>query len=227
MGVVTLVLVTVSLVCTLVFGGLLPSATERVRTWYPWLAGGRVMSRIHAYQPPERKSVVIDLSGMSHLTADRTSLTKRDRSRLYPFLEIKRASTEAEERASPPSPGGAVPAGAPVLSVPLPAPPAAAANAPLFQSQIEEIVLPSPGAALFKPASGPEREPSLGRKVQQALLADRSLSRSIQLTLTATSVKNKVTLRGIVLDKEERDYVGAKAAEIAGAENVDNRLTIL
>ena len=72
-----------------------------------------------------------------------------------------------------------------------------------------------------------ERDLSLGRKVQLALMADKTLSRSAQLTVRATSQKNRVTLRGIVLDKEEKEYIGKKVAQIAGANNVDNRLTIL
>ena len=48
-----------------------------------------------------------------------------------------------------------------------------------------------------------------------------------ELTVRATSIKKKVTLRGIVMDKKEKDYVGGKAEEIAGYGNVDNRLTIL
>ena len=213
MGIVALVLITVSLVWTAVFGGLQPSSpgAERTRTWYPWLAGGRVMSRIHAYQPPARKSVMVDITGMAHPTADGTSMTKRDRSRLYPFLEIKPATLDEEERSPAPPP----------------APPPVVGKTPLYQAQIEEAPLPSPGPALFRPVPALKNEVSLGRKVQLAVLADNSLSRSIRLTLRATSAKNKVTLRGIVLDKDEKAAVGSKAEQIAGAGNVDNRLTVL
>ena len=70
-------------------------------------------------------------------------------------------------------------------------------------------------------------EPSIGRKVQTAVLADPTLSRSAKLTFRATSSKNKVILRGVVWDEKEKAYLGAKAAEIVGADNVDNRLTAL
>ena len=80
---------------------------------------------------------------------------------------------------------------------------------------------------MLKAAPVSERELSLGRKVQTALMDDKTLSRSAKLTLRVTSVKNKVTLGGIVLDKEEKAYIGTKAGQIAGAGNVDNRLTVL
>ena len=202
MGIVVLVLLTVTYALSAVFGGLQPSSTERAQTWFPWLAGGRVLSRIHAYQPPARKSVMIDITGMAHPTADNTSMTKRDRSQLYPYLEVKPAPIEESSLTLAPS-------------------------EPLRQVQIEETALPVPGFAVPKPVLRSEREPSVGRKVQLTLMADHSLSRSAQLTVKATSVKNKVTLRGIVLDKAEKEYIGDKAAKIAGAENVNNRLTVL
>jgi osmotically-inducible protein OsmY len=68
---------------------------------------------------------------------------------------------------------------------------------------------------------------SVGRKVRTVLLADRRLSKSARATLSVVSVWNRVTLRGIVMDRQEKTDIGEKAAEIAGVGNVDNRLTVL
>ena len=218
MGIVALVLLSVSLAWTAVFGGLNPADPSHSRTWYPWNAGGRVLSRLHAYQPPARKSVVVDISGMAHPTADNTSMTKRDRSRLYPYLEMNVAPKEED---LPSIPQDAAPTQA-FLSTPLPAPLAK----PLFQAQIEEAPLAPPAVpsgAMLRPAVGP----SLGRKVQMALLADSGLSKSARSTLSIMSLRNKVTLRGIVMDVKEKRAIGDKAEQIAGDGNVDNRLTVL
>ncbi len=200
MGIVVFVFVSVTLAWAAAFGGLNPSAARHSQMHYYWEESGRVLSRLHDYKPPARKSVVVDISGMAHSGADNTRMTKRDRSQLFPKLEI------------PPA-------------IPEPSVAAPAAPAPLFQGQIEEMPLLPPN--IPKPLGQPVRQPSLGRQVQMAILADRTFSKSASLTLNVTSLKNKVTLRGIVLDKEEKEAIGKKAAQIAGPKNVDNRLTVL
>ena len=206
MGIVALVVLSVTAAWTFVFGGLRPTEVDSLPVRHYWIETGRALSRLRAYQPPDRKSMIVDTNGMAHPTADNTKMTKRDRSRPYLKLDVK--TTPLEQPQNLP---------VPTLKV--------ASGAPLFQMQTEEM--PIMPAGVPKPLETLERDLSLGRKVQIALMADNTLSRSAQLTVRATSVKNRVTLRGIVLDKEEKTYIGMKAGQIAGPENVDNRLTVL
>ena len=226
MGIVALVVLSVTAAWTFVFGGLRPAEMNTLPVRHYWIEAGRALSRIREYQPPARKSMIVDTNGMAHSTADLTHMTKRDRSRLYLKLDIKPDLSETHENIPPP-------------------PAMAGSGAPLFQMQTEEMPLappkpprsaPTPPVipqtvfqpqAVKPPMLAQERDLSLGRKVQLALMADKTLSRSAQLTVRATSQKNRVTLRGIVLDKEEKEYIGKKVAQIAGADIVDNRLTIL
>ena len=206
MGIVALVVLSVTAAWTFMFGGLRPAETNSLPVRHYWIEAGRALSRLRTYQPPDRKSMIVDTNGMAHLTADNTQMTKRDRSRAYLKLDIQPVPPESQRDLPPP-------------------PAKTGTGAPLFQMQTEEIPLAPAGVP--KSLTSPERELSLGRKVQIALAADKTLSRSAQLTVRATSFKNKVTLRGIVLDKEEKAYIGTKAGEVVGPENVDNRLTVL
>ena len=206
MGIVALVVLVVTLAWSTIFGSLQPARTQQqLPMRYYWFQSGRALSRIHDYRQPARKAMVVDTSGMVHPTADNTGMTKRDRSLLLvPMFKMGEGPKEIT-----PAP--------PALDIPK--------AAPLYEAQMEEAPLP-PGFP--KPVTPVVvREPSIGRKVQMAVLADPTLSRSAKLTFRTTSVKNKVILRGIVWDEKEKIYIGAKAAEIVGADNVDNRLTAL
>jgi hypothetical protein len=213
MGIVALVILSVTAAWSFVFGGLRPADTGTLPVRHYWIEAGRALSRLRPHQPPARKSIVVDTSGMAHPTADRTGMTKRDRSRPYLKLTVEPKLPESSQGLPPPA--------------------KTSVGAPLFQMQTEEMPLAQPN--IPKPTVRPpdtkalqaERELSLGRKVQIALMADKTLTRSAQLTVRASSFKNRVTLRGIVLDQEEKIYIGEKAGRIAGPENVDNRLTVL
>ncbi len=203
MGIVALVVLSVTVGWTLVTGGLGAFNTERSHIKHYWFESGRALKRMYEYQPPERKSVAVDISGMAQRTADLTHSTKRDRSKPFPRLEVQIT---------------------PEIVTPI-APVVTVAPTPLRQGQIEEIPLAAP--QIQRPPVSPEKTWSLGRRVQFAIKADNSISRSAQLTLRAVSMGDRVTLGGIVLDQEEKDYIGAKAEAIAGAGRVDNRLTVL
>ncbi len=216
MGVVALVILSVTAAWTFVVGGMQApdgsfyQPSLPVRTY--WFEVGRAITRLRSDQPPDRKSVIVDTSGVAHSTADLTQSTKRDRSRPYVKLKIQPVPAETAAMTPPPTIKTEV-------------------GRPLFQMQVEEI--PAPPPAPVKPVRPAPKAPammpelSLGRKVQAVLMADKNLSRSAQLTVRATSSKNRVTLRGIVLDKEEKDYIQKKAEVLAGTGNVDDRLTIL
>ena len=213
MGIVALVVLSVTAAWTFVFGGLRPAEMNTLPVRHYWIEAGRALSRIREYQPPARKSMIVDTNGMAHSTADLTRSTKRDRSRPYLKLDIQPALPET---------------GTPLFQMQTEEMPLAPPNSP--QSASTPPVIPQTAfqpQAVKPPMLAQERDLSLGRKVQLALMADKTLSRSAQLTVRATSQKNRVTLRGIVLDKEEKEYIDKKVAQIAGANNVDNRLTIL
>lgn len=205
MGVVVLVLLTVTFAWTLVSGGVAPFHTERAQIHHYWFESGRSLKRMFEYEPPERKAVVVDISGMSYRSADGSQMTKRDRSRPFPRLDAQFSSETMSARTGPEL--------------------VALSPAPLGQGQIEEIPMASP--VLSKPPALSEASWSLGRRVQTALKASNLLSRSAQVTLRAVSMRDRVTLSGIVLDQEEKDRIGAKAEEIVGSGRVDNRLTVL
>ncbi len=206
MSLVALVVLSVTMAWTLVTGGMGAFSAERASVKHYWFESGRSLKRMFEYQPPERKAVVVDTSGMSYRSADGSQMTRRDRSRPFPRLDVEFQRENVPLRTGP------------ELVTLTPA-------SPLGQGQIEEI--PMVPSAIARPPAVSERSWSLGRRVQTALKADNTLSRSAQLTLRAVSVRDRVTLSGIVLDQEEKDRVGAKAEELAGPGRVDNHLTVL
>lgn len=224
MGIIALVVLSVTVAWTLVAGGpnVLGNAFnfQRIHLQHYWFESGRALKRNFEYEPPARKSVVVDISGMSYRSADGSQMTKRDRSRLFPRLDVQLPTETSAARTGPEM--------VPTQNIPT----LAVASAPLGQGQIEEMPLATPPASLQTPivpvkVEGGERAWSLGRRVQTEIRDDNTLSRSARLTLRAVSVRGRVTLSGIVLEQSEKDYIGKKAEEIAGAGNVDNRLTVL
>ncbi|MBI3297149.1 MAG: BON domain-containing protein [Elusimicrobia bacterium] len=65
----------------------------------------------------------------------------------------------------------------------------------------------------------------LTRRVRRALVTDKSLSTSAH-NVKVTAKGGKVTLKGRVVSEDEKAVVEARAAEIAGAEWVENGLTV-
>lgn len=63
------------------------------------------------------------------------------------------------------------------------------------------------------------------RKIRQAVVKDRSLS-SYAHNIKIITRNGMVELKGPVGSQEEKDSIGAKATEIAGASNVKNDLTV-
>ncbi len=217
MGIIALVILSVSIGWAAFTGGFnaLTGGVTGPRQ-YNWFESGRALKRFYEYQPPARKAVVTDISGMAYRTADGTQPTKRDRSKPYPRLD-KNIQQDSQQLSSPV---------APLPAASMPQPVILQEVAPLRQGQIEELPL-APSVAVTSVPVSSEKTWSLGRRVQFGLKADNSLSRSAELTLRAVSQGSRVTLSGIVLDQEEKDYIGAQAERIAGAGNVDNRLTVL
>ena len=65
----------------------------------------------------------------------------------------------------------------------------------------------------------------LSKKIRRAIMDDKSLS-TYAHNVKVVSQHGKVTLRGPVHNEQEKAAVAAKAAEIAGADNVVNEITV-
>ena len=65
----------------------------------------------------------------------------------------------------------------------------------------------------------------LAKQVRQSFVHDKSLS-TYAHNVKVIAQGGKVTLKGPVQSEEEKNALGAKAAEIAGASNVDNQLDV-
>jgi len=65
----------------------------------------------------------------------------------------------------------------------------------------------------------------LAKQIRQSFVHDKSLS-TYAHNVKVIAEGGKVTLQGPVHSEEEKNALGAKAAEIAGASNVDNRLDV-
>lgn len=63
------------------------------------------------------------------------------------------------------------------------------------------------------------------QKIRQAVMADKSLS-SYAHNVKIISQNGKVTLKGPVRSTEEKQNIAQKAADVAGADNVINQITI-
>jgi hyperosmotically inducible protein len=63
------------------------------------------------------------------------------------------------------------------------------------------------------------------KKIRQAIVADKNLSTNAHNVKVVTR-RGKVTLKGPVATVEEKNTIEAKAAEVAGAANVSNQISI-
>jgi osmotically-inducible protein OsmY len=66
----------------------------------------------------------------------------------------------------------------------------------------------------------------LAKQIRQSFVHDKSLS-TYAHNVKVIAQGGKVTLKGPVHSEEEKNALGAKAAEIAGASNVDNQLDVV
>ena len=247
-----IVVLLMSFVTSFVFSGVSQNATL-------WLKpqSGRVLSTNHAYEPPLRKSIIVDTEGLEHPTADNTHPTRRDRSfklpRPSPGASIKtdgkRAKAETpSELASKGSPADSADSENKSMQPPMIMSPMQMPGVPNMarQYQVEEAPLAPAGMPKNAPvvAAVPkthfEQKPkvvsakhraviktSLGRRVKKAIQAHPEISRSAKLTLTVTSAKGKVILRGIVSSAGEKARIGVIAGRIAGVKKVRNQLIVV
>jgi hyperosmotically inducible periplasmic protein len=65
----------------------------------------------------------------------------------------------------------------------------------------------------------------LARKIRQSILKDKSLS-TYAHNIKVIAHDGMVTLKGPVHSEDEKQVIGTKAGEIAGADKVDNQITI-
>ncbi|MDP9339671.1 MAG: BON domain-containing protein [Acidobacteriota bacterium] len=73
--------------------------------------------------------------------------------------------------------------------------------------------------------SNARRDIELTRKIRQSISQDKSLS-TYAHNIKIITRNGVVQLKGPVRSQQEKDAVGAKATEIAGAENVKNELVL-
>ena len=66
----------------------------------------------------------------------------------------------------------------------------------------------------------------LAKQIRQSFVHDKSLS-TYAHNVKVIAQGGKVTLKGPVHSQDEKNALGAKAAEVAGASNVDNQLDIV
>jgi len=69
----------------------------------------------------------------------------------------------------------------------------------------------------------PDRETM--KLIRRAIVSDKSLSTSAH-NVKVIADHGKVTLKGPVRSEEEKRAIQAEAAKVAGAENVDNQITV-
>ncbi len=101
---------------------------------------------------------------------------------------------------------------------------------PLRQYQVEVAPASAPPAPTVPaPSKIPDdASMSIGRRVQNLILNDDELPQACKLTIrVSSSAGGKIVLRGIVPNQSEKDRIGSKAASIAGAGRIDNRLVAL
>ena len=81
-----------------------------------------------------------------------------------------------------------------------------------------------------EPTADQQKEDSsdrdLAKQIRQSFVHDKSLS-TYAHNVKVIAEGGKVTLKGPVHSEEERNALGAKAAEIAGASNVNNQLDVV
>ena len=65
----------------------------------------------------------------------------------------------------------------------------------------------------------------LMQKIRQSIMADKSLSTSAH-NVKVVARNGKVTLKGPVTSAEEKQTIGQKATDVAGAGNVTNEITV-
>jgi hyperosmotically inducible periplasmic protein len=66
---------------------------------------------------------------------------------------------------------------------------------------------------------------ALTQRIRKALMADKALSTTAK-NIKIITVHGLVTLRGPVKNPQEREKIGAKAQDVAGADKVENQLEI-
>ena len=66
---------------------------------------------------------------------------------------------------------------------------------------------------------------TITQNIRKALMADKSLS-TYGHNVKIITVNGAVTLKGPVHSEEEKQSIGAKAAEVAGQDKVSNQLTV-
>jgi osmotically-inducible protein OsmY len=84
----------------------------------------------------------------------------------------------------------------------------------------------SPHAATADQQSNRTADLETSRQIRRALIADKSLS-TYAHNIKIVTQHGKVTLRGPVRTEAEKQTVRAKAAEVAGADNVTSAVTVM
>jgi hypothetical protein len=189
--------------------------------------GPRSFTQVRFYEPPARKSVVVDPYGQVQPTAAPTHPTKRDRSRMLyrsaspapaPRLDVIRDDFKIAET------GGTIArtesslivSATPVTSPVIPVVPTAVVAAPAAESALldgdDEYVT--------------EADLVLTNRIRRAVLSDDSLY-VVSMHLSVSTADGVATLIGEVSTQREKNIIGTKAAAVVGPANVRNELSVL
>lgn len=176
---------------------------------------------IRSYEPPARKSIIVDNDGQAHPTAAPSHATKRDRSRtIYrsrapitaPNLNIVQDDFKLAE-----------PKIAPQEIVPQAAPPAliTTESSLIVPSAVPEPTLIDPDDSFVTDA-----DRLITNRIRQAILDDNALY-IVSMHVRVSTTQGIATLIGEVSTLREKNIIESKAVSVAGSRNVKNELSVL
>ncbi len=165
------------------------------------------------FEPPTRKSMIVDLDGDAHRTADGTQMTKRDRAK------ITLSSPRTFEYKLPEPVALPVSEPTPNLDV-------------VTQAEtktVEDLSVPMMPSAL--PATLPAEEsqgvvdPAMNKEIVSSIVAlDNNLSEWARTTLRCSFREGLVILYGVVRDEQEKQHIVELAKSLPDVVTVENQL---
>lgn len=176
------------------------------------------------FEPPARKSMIVDAEGQAHRTADGTQMTKRDRAKMalssprtfeYKIpVAVPQVEKPIEE-----------PVAAPVA---LPASEPAAALEVVTQAEtktVEDLSVPMMPATLPVEVSEDATDPAMNQKILSSILSlDGNLSEWARVTLRCSFREGLVILYGVVRDEQEKQHIAELTKSLPDVVTVENQL---
>ncbi len=176
------------------------------------------------FEPPARKSMIVDADGEAHRTADGTQMTKRDRAKMTLSsprtfeYKIPETTPEAVRIVTEPV----------VVPAAQPAPESAAALEVITQAEtkaVEDLSVPMMPATLPVEASEGVTDPVMDQKILSSIVAlDGSLSEWARVTLRCSFREGLVILYGVVKDEQEKQHIAELTKSLPEVVTVENQL---